>query len=170
VAKARAQRVPLQHALDGPAAAAKESIDPEFKAALQALYEKEAGAKALGDKAKGILVFPNVRKAGFVVSGQHGDGAMLKKGKIADYYSSSAVGVGLEAGAHGLGAGGERRVRGLGRRGGRRLGGLPRRHLRLRIRPEGADGRGQPAGHEDHQDGLRGKIAIPAAAGYSRRE
>src|SRR5687768_7199020 len=83
----------------GPAAAAKESIDTEVKAALQALYEKEAGAKGLGDKAKGILVFPNVRKAGFVVSGQHGDGAMLKKGKIADYYSSSGVGVGLEAGS-----------------------------------------------------------------------
>ncbi len=83
----------------GPAAAAKESIDQEVKASLEALYAKEAGAKALGDKAKGILVFPNVRKAGFVVSGQHGDGAMLKKGKIADYYSSSAVGVGLEAGA-----------------------------------------------------------------------
>jgi lipid-binding SYLF domain-containing protein len=83
----------------GPAAAAKESIDQEVKAALQALYAKEAGAKALGDKAKGILVFPNVRKAGFVVSGQQGDGAMLKKGRITDYYSSSALGVGLEAGA-----------------------------------------------------------------------
>ena len=166
----------------GPAAAAKESIDQEVKAALQTLYAKEAGAKALGDKAKGILVFPNVRKAGFVVSGQHGDGAMLKKGKIADYYASSAVGIGLEAGAQSyafalffmtdetlkdfenrdeyeLGAGANVVFVDSGRSGGRRLGGIPRRHLRLRIRPEGSDGGGQPAGHEDHEDGLRGEIA-----------
>jgi lipid-binding SYLF domain-containing protein len=77
----------------------KESLNKDIQAALDTLYEKEAGAKALADKAKGILVFPHVRKAGFVVSGLHGDGAMLKGGKVADYYSTSAIGVGLEAGA-----------------------------------------------------------------------
>lgn len=77
----------------------KESLNKDVQAALETLYQKEAGAKALADKAKGILVFPNVRKAGFVVSGLHGDGAMLKKGTIADYYTTSAIGVGLEAGA-----------------------------------------------------------------------
>jgi len=84
---------------DTVAADDKQAIDQEVKAALKTLYEKEPGAEALGAKASGILVFPNVRRAGLVVSGQSGDGAMLKKGKIADYYSSNAIAVGLEAGA-----------------------------------------------------------------------
>jgi lipid-binding SYLF domain-containing protein len=86
----------------GVAAAAdttKESLDKEVKASLNALYANEPGAKALGAKAKGILVFPTMRKAGLIVGGQHGEGALLKKGKIADYYSSSAISVGFEAGA-----------------------------------------------------------------------
>lgn len=88
----------------GPGAAvaasdSKEAIDKEVKAALNTLYEKDPGAKALAAKASGILVFPTVRRAGLVVSGQHGDGALLKKGKIVDYYTTNAISVGLEAGA-----------------------------------------------------------------------
>jgi len=88
--------------LPGAAAAAttsNEALDKEVKAALDALYAKEPGAKALGAKAKGILVFPTMRKAGLVVGGQHGDGALIKKGKIVEYYTSNAISVGLEAGA-----------------------------------------------------------------------
>jgi lipid-binding SYLF domain-containing protein len=81
------------------AASTGKPIDKEVRAALATLYEKEPGAKALGAKAKGILVFPTVRRAGLIVGGQHGDGALLKKGKIVDYYSTSAISVGLEAGA-----------------------------------------------------------------------
>ena len=76
----------------------KEAIDKEVKAALNTLYEKDPGAKALAAKATGILVFPTVRRAGLVVGGQHGDGALLKKGKIVDYYTTSAISLGLEAG------------------------------------------------------------------------
>jgi lipid-binding SYLF domain-containing protein len=86
----------------GVAAAAgttKESLDKEVKASLNGLYANEPGAKALGAKAKGILVFPTMRKAGLIVGGQHGEGALLKKGKTADYYTSSAISVGFEAGA-----------------------------------------------------------------------
>jgi lipid-binding SYLF domain-containing protein len=81
------------------APASDQSLDTEVKSALTALYEKEPGAKALGAKAKGILLFPTIRKAGFIVGGQHGEGALLKKGKVADYYTSNAVSIGLEAGA-----------------------------------------------------------------------
>ena len=80
-------------------AAGNEALDNQVKSALNALYEKEPGAKALAAQAKGILIFPTIRKAGFIVGGQHGDGALLKKGKIVDYYTSTAVSVGLEAGA-----------------------------------------------------------------------
>jgi lipid-binding SYLF domain-containing protein len=80
------------------AAASNESLDNEVKSALSALYEKEPGAKALGARAKGVLMFPTIRKAGLIVGGQHGEGALLKNGKVADYYSSNAISVGLEAG------------------------------------------------------------------------
>jgi lipid-binding SYLF domain-containing protein len=36
----------------------------------------------LGDNAKGVLVFPDILKGGFVVAGQNGDGALRKNGKI----------------------------------------------------------------------------------------
>src|SRR4029453_50687 len=86
----------------GVAAAAsvdKASLDKEVKASLEQLNAAEPGAKALAAQAKGILVLPTMRKAGFVIGGQHGDGALIKKGKIVDYYTSNAVSFGLEAGA-----------------------------------------------------------------------
>jgi lipid-binding SYLF domain-containing protein len=81
------------------ASSTSKPIDKEVHATLKTLYETEPGAKALGAKAKGILVFPTVRRAGLVIGGQHGEGALLKKGKIADYYTTNAISIGLEAGA-----------------------------------------------------------------------
>ena len=63
------------------------------------LYQTTPGAKLLADHAKGILVFPNVVKGGFVVAGQYGDGALRRGGKTVGYYRSLAASVGLQAGA-----------------------------------------------------------------------
>ena len=41
--------------------------------ALQKLYAKSSKAKALGKKAKAILVFPSITKAGLMVGGQCGE-------------------------------------------------------------------------------------------------
>ena len=57
------------------------------------------GSKELASKAKGILVFPSVVSAGFVVGGSYGEGALRKHGSSAGYYSTSAASVGLLAGA-----------------------------------------------------------------------
>ena len=84
-------------------AASGHLIDQDSAAALQALYSSSPGAKALGDKAKGILVFPNVTKAGFIIGGQGGDGVLLIKGKPAAYYNTAAVSVGLQAGVQTFG-------------------------------------------------------------------
>jgi lipid-binding SYLF domain-containing protein len=83
----------------GPVAAAESHLDEDVRAALKTLYESAPAASALGAKAKGILVFPNIVKAGFIVGGQGGDGALLKNGKRVAYYNSAAVSVGLQAGA-----------------------------------------------------------------------
>jgi lipid-binding SYLF domain-containing protein len=83
----------------GPALAATGSVlEKDSQAALQALYTSSPGAKALGDKAKGILVFPNITKAGFIVGGQGGDGVLFEKGKVTGYYNSGAASIGLQAG------------------------------------------------------------------------
>ncbi len=65
---------------------------------LQKLYDKSASAKALGEKAKGILVFPAIVKGGFMVGGQYGEGALLKSGTGAGYYSFISLSYGLQAG------------------------------------------------------------------------
>ena len=41
----------------------------------------------LAARAKGILGFPRVVKAGFMVGGQFGDGALRKAGKTVGYYN-----------------------------------------------------------------------------------
>lgn len=50
-------------------------------------------------KAQGVLVFPNVIQAGFIVGGQHGDGALRAGGSTVGYYSTTSGSFGLTAGA-----------------------------------------------------------------------
>jgi lipid-binding SYLF domain-containing protein len=73
-------------------------LDQDAEAALQALYSNHAGAKALGATAAGILVFPSITKAGFIIGAQGGDGTLFEKGKVSGHYNSGAVSVGLQAG------------------------------------------------------------------------
>jgi lipid-binding SYLF domain-containing protein len=80
-------------------AASGHILDQDADAALQSLYSTSPGAKALGDKAVGILVFPTVTKAGFIVGAQGGDGVLFEKGKIAGHYNTGAASIGLQAGA-----------------------------------------------------------------------
>jgi lipid-binding SYLF domain-containing protein len=83
---------------DPAIAASAAQIDRDADAALRTLYETMPAARALAEKAKGILVFPNIVKAGFVVGAQYGDGALLKGGKTVGYYNIVAASYGLQAG------------------------------------------------------------------------
>ncbi len=78
-------------------------IDRDVKQALADLYAKSSEAKALAKKAKGILVFPKIVKAGFLIGGQGGEGALRQNGKTTGYYSSVAVSYGLQAGVQSFG-------------------------------------------------------------------
>jgi len=78
-------------------------LEQDARASLNKLYSENAGAKALGAKAKGILVFPDVRKAGLILGGQGGDGVLLVNNKLTGYYNTAAVSVGLQAGAQSFG-------------------------------------------------------------------
>jgi lipid-binding SYLF domain-containing protein len=83
---------------DPAIAASAAQIDRDADAALRTLYETMPAAKALAEKAKGILVFPSIVKAGFVVGAQYGDGALLKGGRTVGYYNILAASYGLQAG------------------------------------------------------------------------
>ena len=84
-------------------AASAAEINRDAAAALQTLYEGTPGAKELGAKAKGILVFPSIIKAGFIVGGQYGEGALRKRDKTVAYYNTVAASYGLQAGAQSFG-------------------------------------------------------------------
>lgn len=87
-----------------PAAAVDNSkLDAEGQQALQALYAKEPKAAELGKKAKGILVFPQIVRAGFIIGGEGGDGVLLKGGKPVGHYADGGLSVGFQAGGQEFG-------------------------------------------------------------------
>lgn len=80
------------------AASAKE-IDIEASAALERFYKEVPAGKRFAQEAKGVLVFPNVVKAGFGVGGEYGEGALRIGGRTAEYYSTAAASIGFQIGA-----------------------------------------------------------------------
>ena len=87
-----------------PAAAASAAeIDRGVDATLKTLYEEIPAASALGGTAAGILVFPNVVKAGFIIGGHYGEGALRLDGRTIGYYNTLAASYGLQAGAQSFG-------------------------------------------------------------------
>lgn len=84
-------------------AASAREIDAQATQALKTLYQSNPAAKTLADRAKGVLIFPNIVKAGFMVGGQFGDGALRRGGKTVAYYRSLAASYGFQAGAQSFG-------------------------------------------------------------------
>ncbi|MFX1673097.1 YSC84-related protein [Paraburkholderia sp. A2WS-5] len=81
-------------------ASSRAQLEQSARQALHTLYETTPGARALGSKSAGILVFPQVLKAGLLVGGSSGNGVLFSaEGKVLGYYNSSAVSWGLQAGA-----------------------------------------------------------------------
>src|SRR5262249_10940129 len=80
-------------------AASARQIDQSAQQALQNLYAAHPKAHQLGQRAKAILVFPKIVKAGLVVGGESGDGALLVGGRPEAYYNISAGSFGLQLGA-----------------------------------------------------------------------
>ena len=78
-------------------------IDREVNVALSKLYESTPTARILARNAKGILVFPNVLKAGFIGGAEYGKGAMRKNGRTVGYYNVVAGSYGLQAGVQSFG-------------------------------------------------------------------
>ena len=91
----------LTQCASGPAVASADSsqIAADSRAALRDLYRQNPKARSLGQRAKGILVFPSIAKGGFIVGGMGGNGALVRAdGSIRDYYQTGGLSYGLQAG------------------------------------------------------------------------
>ncbi|WP_167631367.1 YSC84-related protein [Mariprofundus ferrooxydans] len=80
-------------------AASAVEINAKVTAALADFYKTVGGGKELAAKARGILVFPEVYKAGIGIGGEYGEGALRIGGKTVQYYSTAAASIGFQLGA-----------------------------------------------------------------------
>ncbi|MBJ9897966.1 BPSL1445 family SYLF domain-containing lipoprotein [Burkholderia cenocepacia] len=80
-------------------ASKRQSIDASVDATLSRMYSTVKGSRELVAKSRGVLVFPEVIQAGFIVGGQSGNGALRVGGSTVGYYNTSSLSVGLQAGA-----------------------------------------------------------------------
>jgi lipid-binding SYLF domain-containing protein len=80
-------------------AESKQEIDVSVKDAMQRFTNANPAHGELLRKAVGVLVFPHITKAGAGIGGEHGNGALLKGGSSAGYYSLTSGSLGLTLGA-----------------------------------------------------------------------
>ena len=151
-----------------------DELDDDAAAALRSLYEGSPAARVLGEKAVGILVFPNIVKAGFLFGAQFGEGTLFQGGRKVANYRSVAGSYGFQAGVQTfgyamflmtnaaveyldtsggweVGVGPSIVVVDAGRRQEPHDDHDPERRLRLRLRPERTDGWCRNPGLEDHE-------------------
>ena len=77
----------------------RQNIDSGVDNALADLFRQDPGSQQLVNRARGVLVFPAVLEAGFVVGAWRGDGALRKGGKTVSYHRTTGGSFGLQAGA-----------------------------------------------------------------------
>ena len=76
-----------------------QEINEEVNAALKLFPQHVKGGKEFLNASKGVLVIPNIVKAGLGVGGEYGEGALRIGGKTVEYYSLAAGSVGFQIGA-----------------------------------------------------------------------
>ena len=79
-------------------AASAAEIDIKVDSALKRFRNEVPGGARFLNNARGVLVFPEVIKAGIGVGGEYGEGALRIRGKTVDYYSTAAASIGFQLG------------------------------------------------------------------------
>jgi lipid-binding SYLF domain-containing protein len=79
-------------------AASAAEIDANSRAALDRLYATSPAAVSIGHRSYATLVFPKILKAGLIIGGSGGEGALYERGAPTGYYSSVGGSWGLQAG------------------------------------------------------------------------
>ena len=77
----------------------KGEINAGVKAGMDRFKKEIKGGTEYLKGAKGVLVMPGITKAGFVIGGKYGQGALLVGGKTVGYYSLAEGSVGWQIGA-----------------------------------------------------------------------
>ena len=90
-------------AMTQASAATSEDLNVDARAALDKLYRINPTAAVIGHKAKAILVFPNIVKAGLIFGGAYGEGELKQGDRVDGYYNSVTGSWGLQAGAQSYG-------------------------------------------------------------------
>ena len=85
--------------VSGAIAGSSKKIDFDVDEALEDFDKQVGGSKEFLKKAKGVLVFPSVVKAGFGIGGEYGEGALRINGKSKEYYNTMAASIGFQIGA-----------------------------------------------------------------------
>jgi lipid-binding SYLF domain-containing protein len=83
----------------GSTTSKRQEINSGVDAALSRMYAQVPGSRDLVSRARGVLVFPKVLQAGFVVGGEFGEGALRTGGTTQGYYNLISGSFGLQAGA-----------------------------------------------------------------------
>ena len=73
-------------------------IDASVDVAIERFYKQVQGASEMVQKAKGMLVMPNVVKGAFIIGGEYGQGALRIGGKTVDYYNIISGSIGFQIG------------------------------------------------------------------------
>jgi lipid-binding SYLF domain-containing protein len=81
----------------------REEITEDSRQALNLLYSHNPAAAAISKKAKAVLIFPKILKAGLVFGAAYGEGELIKGDKVSNYYNSFTGSWGLQAGAQSYG-------------------------------------------------------------------
>jgi lipid-binding SYLF domain-containing protein len=91
-------------ALSGGAfAATPDDLNNDSDQALHTLTSANPIASDIAKKAKAVLIFPNIVKAGLIFGGAYGEGVLKQDGKIDGYYNSVTASFGWQAGAQSYG-------------------------------------------------------------------
>jgi len=77
----------------------RHEINNGVDAALTKLYETVPSSREMVRRAKGVVVFPSVLQAGFVVGGEYGKGSLRVGNMTEAYYRLTAGSVGWQIGA-----------------------------------------------------------------------
>ncbi|MDJ0514357.1 MAG: YSC84-related protein [Methyloceanibacter sp.] len=79
-------------------AASAQQIEEDVNATLHRFVDQIGGARALANKAVGILVFPSIVKAGFGIGGEYGEGMLIVDKRPAGYYNLVGASFGFQLG------------------------------------------------------------------------
>lgn len=76
-----------------------EDLNKAADQALHMLTSTNPLAADLSKKAKAVLIFPNIIKAGLIFGGAYGEGVLKQGSKVVGYYNSVTASWGFQAGA-----------------------------------------------------------------------